>query len=95
MDPDFRVGSSATSQQHSRTIASLWLAHTNPMPSSTKKAAFATRSERALVLRIVHEDFGDVAERVAETLLRSEGMRLAEITHKLQRQSMASSVYEV
>lgn len=66
------------------------------MVSGDKTAAFATRSERALVLSIVREDFGDVAERVAETLLRSEGLRLPEIAHKLQRQSKSSSsVHEV
>ncbi|KAF1778475.1 RNA polymerase III subunit RPC82-related, helix-turn-helix [Phytophthora cactorum] len=61
------------------------------MAAGDKKAAFATRSERALVLSIVREDFGDVAEKVAEALLRSEGLRLAEIAHKLQRQTAASS----
>ncbi|KAF4029623.1 RNA polymerase III subunit RPC82 [Phytophthora infestans] len=61
------------------------------MAAGDKKAAFATRSERALVLSIVREDFGDVAEKVVETLLRAEGLRLAEIAHKLQRQTAASS----
>ncbi|KAG3183074.1 hypothetical protein PC128_g14364 [Phytophthora cactorum] len=61
------------------------------MAAGDKKVAFATRSERALVLSIVREDFGDVAEKVAEALLRSEGLRLAEIAHKLQRQTAASS----
>ncbi|CAH0482254.1 unnamed protein product [Peronospora belbahrii] len=70
------------------------------MALSNKKVVFATRSERALVLSIVREDFGDVAERVTETLLRSEGLRLPEIAHKLQRQmtsasSSSSSVYEI
>jgi hypothetical protein len=62
-----------------------------------KKAAFATRSERALVLSIVREDLGDVAEKVSETLLRAEGLRLPEIAHKLQRQASSSSpsVHEV
>ena len=53
--------------------------------------SFATRSERALVLSIVRDDFGDVAEQVAETLLRSEGLRLSEIAHKLQRRTTLSS----
>ncbi|ETK80479.1 hypothetical protein L915_13855 [Phytophthora nicotianae] len=61
------------------------------MVAGDKKAVFATRSQRTLVLSIVREDFGDVAENVAEALLRSEGMRLAEIAHKLQRQTTASS----
>ncbi|KAF4317056.1 hypothetical protein BBO99_00004907 [Phytophthora kernoviae] len=66
------------------------------MGSGDKKAAFATRSERALVLSIVREDFGDVAERVSESLLRSEGLRLAEIAQKLQRQSTSPpSVHEI
>ncbi|CAH0519101.1 unnamed protein product [Peronospora belbahrii] len=70
------------------------------MALSNKKVVFATRSERALVLSIVREDFGDVAERVTETLLRSEGLRLPEIAHKLQRQMTSaslssSSVYEI
>ncbi|CAI5705585.1 hypothetical protein KXD40_000856 [Peronospora effusa] len=61
------------------------------MASRDKKTSFATRSERALVLSIVHEDFGDVAEQVAETLLRSEGLRLSEIVYKLQRRMTSSS----
>ncbi|KAL4109742.1 hypothetical protein PRIC1_001437 [Phytophthora ramorum] len=67
------------------------------MAPDDKKAAFATRSERALVLSIVREDFGDAAERVTEALLRSEGLRLAEIAHKLQRQKAATapSVHEI
>ncbi|RLN62341.1 hypothetical protein BBJ29_006644 [Phytophthora kernoviae] len=66
------------------------------MGSGDKKAAFATRSERALVLSVVREDFGDVAERVSESLLRSEGLRLAEIAQKLQRQSTSPpSVHEI
>ncbi|KAK1934243.1 DNA-directed RNA polymerase III subunit RPC3 [Phytophthora citrophthora] len=65
------------------------------MASGDKKAAFATRSERALVCSIVREDFGDVAESVATTLLRSEGLRLAEIAHKLQRKASAPSVHEI
>ncbi|CAI5745797.1 unnamed protein product [Peronospora destructor] len=62
------------------------------MASRDKKASFATRSERALVLSIVREDFGNIAERVAEMLLRSEGLRLPEIAHKLQRRTTSSSV---
>ncbi|KAG7385584.1 DNA-directed RNA polymerase III subunit RPC3 [Phytophthora boehmeriae] len=66
------------------------------MGSGDKKPAFATRSERALVLSVVREDFGDVAERVSECLLRSEGLRLAEVAQKLQRQSTsAPSVHEI
>ncbi|KAE9027938.1 hypothetical protein PR003_g2945 [Phytophthora rubi] len=67
------------------------------MASTERKAAFASRSERALVLSIVREDFGDVAERVAETLLRAEGLSLAELAHKLQRRSAASppSLHEI
>ncbi|OWZ22748.1 polymerase (RNA) III (DNA directed) polypeptide C [Phytophthora megakarya] len=55
-----------------------------------KKTAFATRSERALVLSVVREDFGDVAEKVAETMLRCEVLRLSEIAHKLQHQARSS-----
>lgn len=61
------------------------------MATSEKKAAFASRSQRALVLSIVREDFGDVAEKVAKTLLRSEGLRLAEIAHQLQGQGTPTS----
>lgn len=65
------------------------------MASGDKKAAFATRSERTLVCSIVREDLGDVAENVAKTLLRGEGLRLAEIAHKLQRNASAPSVHEI
>ncbi|KAG7377123.1 DNA-directed RNA polymerase III subunit RPC3 [Phytophthora pseudosyringae] len=62
------------------------------MATGDKRAkGFATRSERALVLSVVREDFGDAAEKVAKALLRSEGLRLAEIAHKLQRQAAAAS----
>ncbi|KAL3672393.1 hypothetical protein V7S43_003078 [Phytophthora oleae] len=65
------------------------------MALGDKKAAFATHSERTLVCSIVREDFGDVAESVAKVLLRSEGLRLAEIAHKLQRKASAPSVHEI
>uniref|UniRef100_A0AAV1TW46 DNA-directed RNA polymerase III subunit RPC3 n=1 Tax=Peronospora matthiolae TaxID=2874970 RepID=A0AAV1TW46_9STRA len=61
--------------------------------------AFATRSERALVLSVVREDFGDLAGRVAETLLRAEGLRLSEVAAKLQRPTTShappSSVHHI
>uniref|UniRef100_M4BZK8 DNA-directed RNA polymerase III subunit RPC3 n=1 Tax=Hyaloperonospora arabidopsidis (strain Emoy2) TaxID=559515 RepID=M4BZK8_HYAAE len=62
-------------------------------------AAFATRSERALVLSVVGEDFGDLAGQVAETLLRAEGLRLSEVAAKLQRPTTShappSSVHHI
>ncbi|TDH70811.1 hypothetical protein CCR75_001855 [Bremia lactucae] len=69
------------------------------MAAHDKKPAFASRSQRDLVLSILREDFGDVTEKVASTLLRSEGLRLAEIVHKLQcskaATSSAPSVHEI
>jgi hypothetical protein len=47
-------------------------------------AAFASRSERALAAGILRDDFGDTAEKVADLLLRSEGLRLAEIAQRLR-----------
>ncbi|CAI5742697.1 unnamed protein product [Hyaloperonospora brassicae] len=58
--------------------------------TTTAAAAFATRSERALVLNVVREDFGHLTGQVAETLLRAEGLRLAEIASKLQRPTTTS-----
>ncbi|RLN91601.1 hypothetical protein BBJ28_00022799, partial [Nothophytophthora sp. Chile5] len=56
-----------------------------------KKQAFPTRSERALVQSLLHDDFGDVAERVTDALLRSEGLRLVELAQKLRRATAPSA----
>lgn len=51
----------------------------------TVMAAFASRSERALATSVLRDDFGETAAKVAELLLRSEGLRLAELAVALQR----------
>ncbi|RLN98074.1 hypothetical protein BBJ28_00026567, partial [Nothophytophthora sp. Chile5] len=56
-----------------------------------KKQALPTRSERALVQSLLHDDFGDVAERVGGALLRSEGLRLVELAQKLRRATAPSA----
>lgn len=52
---------------------------------------FASRSERALAASILRDDFGDTAEKVADLLLRSEGLRLAEIAQRLRADQSAAA----
>ncbi|KAF1332527.1 DNA-directed RNA polymerase iii subunit, partial [Globisporangium splendens] len=62
------------------------------MPST-----FATRSERAIVLSVLRDDFGDIAEKIAAELLRADGLRLVEIVHKVQAAAVVvkPSVHEI
>lgn len=56
----------------------------------TMASAFATRSERALVLSILRDDFGDMAERIAHELLASEGLQLLEIVRRVRARAAAT-----
>ncbi|TMW63835.1 hypothetical protein Poli38472_002776 [Pythium oligandrum] len=50
---------------------------------------FAARAERALVLSIVRDDFGETTEKIADALMRSEGLRLAEIVQRVHATALA------
>lgn len=58
---------------------------------------FATRSERAVVLSILRDDFGEIAEKIASELLRSDGMRLVEVVTRVQAAALVvkPSVHEI
>uniref|UniRef100_K3X6M8 DNA-directed RNA polymerase III subunit RPC3 n=1 Tax=Globisporangium ultimum (strain ATCC 200006 / CBS 805.95 / DAOM BR144) TaxID=431595 RepID=K3X6M8_GLOUD len=60
-------------------------------------STFATRSERAIVLSVLRDDFGDIAEKIAAELLRADGLRLVEIVHKVQAAAVVvkPSVHEI
>lgn len=58
---------------------------------------FATRSERAVVLSVLRDDFGEIAEKIASELLRSDGMRLVEVVTRVQAAALVvkPSVHEI
>lgn len=58
----------------------------------TTASAFATRSERALVLSILRDDFGDMAERIAHELLASEGHQFLEIVRRVRARAATTGV---
>lgn len=66
-------------------------------PMVVAATTFATRSERAIVLSVLRDDFGEIAEKIASELLRSDGLRLVEIVHKVQAAAlgMKPSVHEI
>lgn len=65
--------------------------------SAAAPPTFATRSERAVVLSILRDDFGEIAEKIALELLRSDGLRLVEVVPKVQAAALVvkPSVHEI
>lgn len=65
--------------------------------TATAPTVFATRSERAVVLSILRDDFGEIAEKIASELLRSDGMRLVEVVTRVQAAALVvkPSVHEI
>lgn len=59
--------------------------------------AFPTRSEREAVLSVLRDDFGDVAEKVADALLRGDGLRLGDVVPRVQAAApvVPPSVHEI